>query len=75
MSEQSIKNPPGSKSLIDYCPLPHEKLAGNYLRLGNIFVHKNVIDLYISYKRNTWSRDLNADLTLGSCFFWSCEVN
>ena len=33
------------------------------------FLHKNVVHLYISYKLDTWSRDLNTDFTLGNCLF------
>ena len=33
------------------------------------FLHKNVVHLYISYKLDTWSRNLNTDFTLGNCLF------
>ena len=33
------------------------------------FLHKNVVIVYISYKLDTWSRDLNTDFALGNCLF------
>ena len=29
------------------------------------FLHKNIVNLYITYKLDTWPRDLNTDFTLG----------
>ena len=54
MLEKSIKNPVGSDnafaaSLIDNRPLPHSKLAGNFLRLSSISFYGNVINLFIFY--------------------------
>ena len=74
MSEESIKNPPGLdnifvKSLIDNCLLLLAKFAGNCLKLSSISLHQNIIDLYISYTLDTWSRDLNTDFRLGNCLF------
>ena len=33
------------------------------------FLHKNIVNFYISYKLDTWSKDLNTDFTLGNCLF------
>ena len=38
------------------------------------FPHKNIVHLYISYKLDTWSRDLNIDFTLGNCLFGALKV-
>ena len=74
MSEKSIKNTPGSNntfasSWIAYSLLPHAKFAKNCLRLRSILLHKNVVNLDISHTRDTCSRDLNTDFTLGNGLF------
>ena len=74
MSEESIKNTPGSNntfasSWIAYSLLPHAKFAKNCLRLRSILLHKNVVNLDISHTRDTCSRDLNTDFTLGNGLF------
>ena len=33
------------------------------------FLHKNVVNLYISYELDTWSRDLKTDFTLANWLF------
>ena len=38
------------------------------------FIHRNVVNSYISYKLDTWSRDLNADFTLGNCLFGAVKL-
>ena len=73
-SEESIKNPPGldntvDQSLINSYLLPDVKLGGNCLMNSNISVLRKVVNLYISYKLDTWSRGLNTDFTLGNCLF------
>ena len=35
---------------------------------------KKVVHLYIIYKLNTWSRDLNTDFTLHNCFFGAVKL-
>ena len=63
MSEESIKNPSNSNnnfapSLINSYPLPDIKFSGNCLANSNIFVFRKVMNLHISYKLETWWRDL-----------------
>ena len=71
MSEENIKNPPGSDhnsapTLINSYPLPLVKFGQNrFINNGSAF--RKVIDLYISHTLDTWSRDLNTDFTLGNC--------
>ena len=77
MSKESIKYPAGSdnvfaSNVVDICLLLDPKLAENSLRLSSIYLHQNVLNLYISYTLGTWPRDLNTDFTLGNL---SCEVN
>ena len=60
--EESIKNPPGCENnfppiLINSYPLPDVIFGGNWLINGNISVFRKIINLYISYKLDTWSRD------------------
>ena len=33
-----------------------------------------IINLYISYRLDTWSRDLNTDFTLGNCLFGAVKL-
>ena len=67
MSEESIKIPPGSNntfapSLIDYCPLSYEKVCWKLFKTSSISLH--VVNLYVSYTLDTWSRDLKTDFRL-----------
>ena len=53
MSEESIKNPPGSDnnfspSLVNPCPLPDLKFNRHCLINNNISVFRKVINRYIS---------------------------
>ena len=38
------------------------------------FLHKNAVNLYISYRLDTWSRDLNTDFELDNCFFGAVKL-
>ena len=38
------------------------------------FLHKNVVNLYISYKLDTWSKDLNTDFSLDNCLFGAAKL-
>ena len=41
---------------------------GICLKQKNVsFIHKKVVNPYISYKSDTWSKDLKTDFTLGDC--------
>ena len=37
-------------------------------------LHKNVINLYIIYKLDTWSRNSNTDFTLDNCLFGAVKL-
>ena len=39
------------------------------------FTHWNVVNLFIVYKLDTWSRDLSTDFTLGDCVFGAVTLN
>ena len=41
----------------------------NCLRQSNISALRNAVNLYIPYRLDTWSRDLNTDFTLANCLF------
>ena len=59
-----------SKRIDHHYILPEVKLNGNCLRQDSVpFLHKNVVNLYITYELDTWSRDLNIDFTLVNCLF------
>ena len=46
------------------------KFKGNCFIQNNIFfTHINVADLYIAFKRDTWSRDFNTHVAIGD---WLC---
>ena len=38
------------------------------------FLHKNEENLYISYKLDRWTRDLNTGFTLGNCLFAAVKI-
>ena len=67
MSQESIKNPHTSNitfapELIYDFQLSLVKLKGIYLKQDSVsFLHKKVVNFYISYIVYTWSKDLNTD--------------
>ena len=75
MSKENIKYPctPDNSfapKWIDDYTLPEIKFNGNCLRQDIAsFLHKNVVNLVISYELDRWSRDLNIKSTLCNCFF------
>ena len=80
MSEESLENITKSGDyfappiLVNYYPLPHVKFNGHCLITNNISIPKKVINLYVSYIIDAWSRDLNTDFTLGNCLFGSVKL-
>ena len=38
------------------------------------YIYRNLINLHIVYRLDTWSRDLNTDFTVGSCLFGAVEL-
>ena len=78
MSEESMKNTTTSDNtfdltLIDTCPLPVAKFIENCLITNNIYNFRTLINLYISYALDSWSRDLNTDFTLNNFLFGSVK--
>ena len=80
MSEEIIKNPPGSEDtfalgLINSYPVSGIKLKSNCLINSNIAVFGKAINLYISYALDTWSRavkltkNINTDI-YGYSGYW-----
>ena len=74
MSEGSIENITASENsfasnLLNYYLLADTKYNGRCLINNNIFVPRKVINAYISYILDTWSRDSNTDFTLYNCLF------
>ena len=59
--------------MINSYPLPDAKFNEHYL-INNISIRKKLINLYISYILDQWSRDLNTDLTLNNCLFGSVKL-
>ena len=38
------------------------------------FLHKNVVNLYVSYNLDEWSKDLNTHFTLGNSLFEAVKL-
>ena len=79
ISEESIERIAKSNSLFAPTFVIHFILSdvnfnGHGLINNNISIPKNVIDVYISYILNPWSRDLNTDFTLNNCLLRSAEL-
>ena len=75
LSEEEIVNPyePDTK----FSP----KLAGTIILKGIClkqksvsFLYKDIVNLYISYKSDTWSKDLNTNFTLDNCLFGAVKL-
>ena len=61
-------------SFVDYHILPDIIFNGHCLINNNIFIRKNIINMYISYTLIIWLRDLNTVFTSGNCLFGSAEL-
>ena len=71
MSNKGIENITTSDSnfaqtLLNFYILPYVKLNGRYL-INKFPASAKVIDTYISYTLDPWSRDLNKGFTLNNC--------
>ena len=44
------------------------------LQTKQSFFHKNIVNLYITYELDTWSKDLNTDFSLGICLFGTVKL-
>ena len=38
------------------------------------FLHKNIVNFYVTYELHAWSKNLNADFTLGNCLFGAIKL-
>ena len=51
------------------------KFNGNFFKENNVsFLHKKVVNLYITYQLDAWSRDINIDLTWANYLFGVAKV-
>ena len=39
------------------------------------FTPNNVVNLFVVYELDTWSKDLNTDFTFKKMFVWICKAN
>ena len=42
--------------------------------MNNIYIHKKVISIFVSYTLTPWLRNLNTDFTLNNCLFGSVKL-
>ena len=77
---KSIKNPQTSENtfspkLNNKYTFDRVEFKGICLKQDSVyFLHKNVVNLYISYKLEPWSKHLNIDFTLGNCLFGALKL-
>ena len=46
---------------------------GNSLKQDKrTFTSSNIVNFFIVYESEGWSKDLKADITLKDCYFWGC---
>ena len=79
MSEENIENitksdSPFAPTFVDHHVLPDINFNRHCLINNNIFIHKKVINIFISYILNRWSTVLNTDFTLASCLLRSVKL-
>ena len=79
MPEKSIRNITKSSSLfvptfVNHFILRDVTFNGQCFKINNIFIHKKVTNIYISYILNQWPPDLNTNFILGSCLFGSVKL-
>ena len=77
-SQESIKNSHTSDILQIWLVIINFKkveFKGIYLKQDSeSCLHKNLVNLYISYDLDTWSRDINTDFTLDNCSFGAINL-
>ena len=80
MSEENIA-PPGTTNgsfvptWISIYSIPTVKFNRDSLQQHSAsFIHGNVVNLYISYKLDVWSRDLSTDFRLGNWLFEAVKL-
>ena len=78
-SEESIENIAKSNNtfaptLVNSNRLSHAKFARNSLINNNVSVFRKIINLYISYTLDPWSRDLDTDFTWCNCLFGAVKL-
>ena len=61
-------------TLINFYPLPDIKFNGHCLINNNNDSSLDIVNLYICYTLDRWSRDLDTDYTLGNCLFGSVRL-
>ena len=76
MSLESIKNPYtseitfSSELIYMFNQFGRLEFIGGCLKQDSVsFLHKKVVISYVSYKLDTWSKDLGKYFTLGNCLF------
>ena len=79
MSEESIEKIAKSDSnfaptFVDHNLLPEINFNRHCLIKNNIYIPKNVINLYIYYTLDLQLRNSNTDFTLGICLFGSVKL-
>ena len=80
ISKESIKNLHISDitflpELIDTYQLSRVKFKGICLEQDSVsFLHKKIVNLYVSYTLDLWSGGLNTDFTLDNCIFGAVEL-
>ena len=79
LSEESIENITTSESnfsptLTNCYPLSDIKFDGHCLINNNNDPSLSVVNFYIGYTLDQWSRDLDTNFTLGNCLFGSVKL-
>ena len=62
-----------SPTFVDHHLLPDITFHGHCL-INNIFIAKEVIDLYIYHTQTPWIKKINTDFTLNNCLFGSVKL-
>ena len=80
MPQESIKN--SHTSNITFAPELTKDFQSSIVKFKGIcfkqnsvsFFHKKVINLFISYRTDAWSKDLNSDFTPVNCLFGAVKL-
>ena len=77
MSNKTFKPPDtANKTLLQNCYKYKLRFEGSCLKQEDTasFTSNKVVNLFIAYELDTWSRDLNAGFTLQDCLFGSVKI-
>lgn len=77
MSEESLKNLSSCNFAPDWIAAYKKdelKLSGNCLKHCSVCFHHKIVNFYVSYTLDMWSKDFNTNFTFGNWLFLAAKL-